>query len=248
MKRLAFCMILLSTIALAGTVWAGDEKAEPLCLELDLVDGSLIIGIPGIESVPLQTSYAKMDIQLKLIRAIKIAEDHENVSIDLRNGDNLRGTIKMDPIKLETVFGSIKIGLEHIRALAVVVNGMPQGAQVFSGHHYLMVLNNLPWHQAKEACEKAGGHLAIITSKEENDFVENMAGRQAVWLGLTDEKTAGDWRWVDGSRVTFAHWASGEPNNPGVEHYVGFYGKAGGWNDFPATFAEITGYICEWDK
>ena len=108
MKKLTFCMAVSSAMALVGTAWAGKDKEEPqLRLELDLVDGSHIIGTPDIESVPVQTSYAKMDIDLKQILTIKIAEDHENASIDLRNGDKLKGVINLEPIKLETVFGNV---------------------------------------------------------------------------------------------------------------------------------------------
>ena len=68
MKRLVLCIAVFTfTVAvLASTTWAGEDKAEPqLRLALDLVDGSHIIGLPSIDSVPVQTSYAKMDIPLK---------------------------------------------------------------------------------------------------------------------------------------------------------------------------------------
>ena len=124
MKRLTLCMAVLATMALVGTVWAGKEKEAPrLRLELDLVDGSHIIGVPSLESVPIQTSYAKMDIRLKEILTIRIEDDHEKVAIDLRNGDKLKGVISLEPIKLETVFGKVKIGVEHIKGLRVALAG-----------------------------------------------------------------------------------------------------------------------------
>ncbi len=124
MKPFAFCMVILSAMALVGTAWAGKDKDEPrVRLELDLADGSLVVGILSIESLPVQTSYAKMDVAVKQILTIKIAEDHETASIDLRNGDKLKGVISLPPIQLETVFGSVKIGIEHIRSLRVVLSG-----------------------------------------------------------------------------------------------------------------------------
>lgn len=124
MKALVFRMLVLTAIVTVGTVWAGEDEGETqLRLEVDLVDGSHIIGTPSIASVPVQTSYAKMDVALKEILTIKIAEDHETASFDLRNGDKLKGVINLEPIKLETVFGSVKIGAEHIRDLRVVLSG-----------------------------------------------------------------------------------------------------------------------------
>jgi hypothetical protein len=104
MKRITFCMVILSAMALVGTSWAGKDKQEEsqLRFELDLTDGSHVFGIPGIESVPVQTSYAKMDVAMTQILTIKIAEDHENASIDLRNGDKLKGVINLEPIKVNT--------------------------------------------------------------------------------------------------------------------------------------------------
>jgi hypothetical protein len=65
MTKRIFCTLVLSAMTLAGTAWSGKDKEEPqLRLELDLVDGSQISGTPGIESVPVQTSYARMDIPL----------------------------------------------------------------------------------------------------------------------------------------------------------------------------------------
>jgi len=66
MKRLTFCMAVFATMALVSTAWAGKDKEESqISLELNLADGSRVIGTPSIESVALQTSYAKMDVSLK---------------------------------------------------------------------------------------------------------------------------------------------------------------------------------------
>jgi len=126
MKRFALFIAVFSAMAIVGTAWAGEDKAEPqLRLELDLADGSHIIGIPNILSVPVQTSYAKMDLPLKQLTGIKISDDHETALIDLRNGDKIKGVISLAPIKLETAFGKVSIGIEHVRALTVDLRGWP---------------------------------------------------------------------------------------------------------------------------
>ena len=127
MKRIPCYMLVLSTMLLVGTGWAGLDKTsdapQKLTLALDLNDGSRVIGTPSIESIPVQTSYAKMDITLNEILTIRIEEDHEKSSIDLRNGDKLKGVINLEPIKLETIFGKVKIGVEHVRAIDVLLCG-----------------------------------------------------------------------------------------------------------------------------
>lgn len=118
MKQATFRRAILLTVVLAGAAWAGENKEEPaLRLEVNLTDGSRVIGTPAIDSVPVETPYTKMNIPLKQIVTITMAEDHETVAIDLRNGDKLKGVLSLDPMKLQTVFGTVKIGVEHIRTL-----------------------------------------------------------------------------------------------------------------------------------
>lgn len=113
---------LLAAMGLASPTWAGEDKTEPpLRLELDLVDGSRIFGIPNIDSATVQTSYAKMDVPLKQIRSIRLEENHETASVDLQNGDKIKGVINLAPMKLDTVFGKVSIGLEHVREIHLVL-------------------------------------------------------------------------------------------------------------------------------
>ena len=139
MTRHTFCMTALiattlACAALAEPVTNQDEK--PLRLELALVDGSRIIGIPGIAAVPVETSYAKMNVPLKQIQSMKIGEDHETVSFVLQNGDKLKGVINLAPIKLTTIFGPVSINVAHIKQFDVVLGGV-------AGQKGLMLWNRL---------------------------------------------------------------------------------------------------------
>lgn len=130
---------------------------------------------------------------------------------------------------------------------------IPNEAKVFMRHHYLFVAGRLTWHEAKKACEEMGGHLVTITSKDENDFVNNLGTSEyrLTWVGLTDEGRAfRDWQWVTGDGVQFSNWVPGRPDNGfGNEHYVFVYqGKGGGaWDDTTVSYPNITGCVCEWD-
>ncbi|MCX6865395.1 MAG: LamG domain-containing protein [Verrucomicrobia bacterium] len=124
MKRIVPCIAVFTAMMLIGTVWAGQDKPEPqLRLELDLTDGSRIIGTPRLDSLSVQTSYARMDIPLHQILTIKMGEDHETAAFDLRNGDKLKGVLTLSPVKLETVFGKVAIGVEHIKEINVILSG-----------------------------------------------------------------------------------------------------------------------------
>ncbi|MEI6218846.1 MAG: LamG domain-containing protein [bacterium] len=122
MKRYSIRALGLMMVTIVGTASAGLERAQLVVrLDVDLIDVSHIIGTPALESVPIRTPYAKMNIVLKQIRSMQIGDDHETTSIDLQNGDKLKGVISLEPVKIETAFGTVKIGIEHIRSLRVAL-------------------------------------------------------------------------------------------------------------------------------
>ncbi len=127
MKILSVGIAVLFTFTLGGCVCAGldntNKAPTPIRLEIALIDGSRIIGVPIIESASIQTPYAKINLPLDQVLTIKIEADHETASIDLRNGDKLKGAIQLEPVKLETLFGNVSIRVEQIKKVDVVVSG-----------------------------------------------------------------------------------------------------------------------------
>jgi uncharacterized protein (TIGR03067 family) len=135
----------------------------------------------------------------------------------------------------------------------------PDDAVAFNGHSYKFFPEVLPWHRAKARCEEMGGHLAIIGSRDENDFVANVARREisrlgpkdGLWLGATDEHKEGAWEWVDGSQLFFTHWAPTQPNSKqNQEHYLLLMLLHENlWADQPNESTQHVAYfVCEWDS
>ncbi|XP_031440631.2 C-type lectin domain family 4 member E-like [Clupea harengus] len=56
------------------------------------------------------------------------------------------------------------------------------------------------WTESRDACVTIGGHLVIINSQQEMDFLK--AKRENHWIGLTDAQEEGKWRWVDNTPLT----------------------------------------------
>lgn len=125
------------------------------------------------------------------------------------------------------------------------------------GHRYEIFRETLTWEEAKAACEAKGGHLATITSQEEQKTIESLNTQNSkLWIGgyayfgFSDESSEGNWKWVDGTSTAYTNWHSGEPNNQdGIEHYAMFYEKFqdGTWNDADGIIDAGCAYICEWD-
>ena len=99
---------------------------------------------------------------------------------------------------------------------------------------YELIEGSFTWEQAKADAESRGGHLATITSAEENAKVVAVANGLMVQLGASDSQDEGEWRWVTGESFDFTNWKDGEPNNSfGDEDFLVLTNTANGtqWND-----------------
>ncbi len=133
-------------------------------------------------------------------------------------------------------------------AVFTAPDGTKHCYQIFRGVH--------TWLEAKMFCELLGGHLATLTTPEENDFVYQFmrdSGFLTAYFGLSDEERTGDWIWVTGEPCEYTNWHRGQPSYSTRERY-GMYlylHKDGTWNDshFYETAKVKPGcsYICEWD-
>ena len=127
------------------------------------------------------------------------------------------------------------------------------------------------WFSALEAAEVetiggVSGHLATVTSEEENAFVleaalnffaEREDRPAAIFLGGFQAAPGGppedDWEWVTGEDWEYTRWAAGEPNDyrGTPEDYLEMWlvdSAPGWWNDDVDESALADGwYIVEWE-
>jgi uncharacterized repeat protein (TIGR02543 family) len=116
-----------------------------------------------------------------------------------------------------------------------------------NGHYYKIIEQNLSWNKAKEFAESKNGYLATVTSKEEQEFLENIGQGKSLWLGGTDSEVEGTWKWITGEPFNYANWLAGEPNNQNnSEHFLVMWPKT--WNDLRNESSEQGGFIVEWNR
>lgn len=124
--------------------------------------------------------------------------------------------------------------------------------KVFNGHTYCYYSTPMTWYDAKTLCEALGGHLATITSAEEDQFVSGMLhGDIDAWLGATDIGHEGEWRWITGESFSYTNWMAGQPDNgssnpEGSENYLQYRDEGCKWNDNPGCWAHS--FICEFES
>lgn len=149
-----------------------------------------------------------------------------------------------------------RISAKHLRDDATTPKSDIFTAPDGSKHVYQMFKGVRTWREAKAFCEILGGHLATMTTAEENQFVYHFmrdSGHTTAYFGLIDPQKDGNWQWVTDEPFAFRFWHKGEPNGGKNDKYgMYFYKhKDGGWND--AHFEEVASghpicsYICEWD-
>lgn len=145
----------------------------------------------------------------------------------------------------------------------------PVGTVEYDGHHYLVCMEETDWESAQAACEAMGGHLATITSEEENEFVYQLActysTELAFLLGGTDRDHEGTFVWVTGEPFTYTNWGYlNQPDNYREykdQDYMTiltfdqsgkYYDDSGeSWGTHASEWDDKDGqsnpYICEWD-
>lgn len=114
------------------------------------------------------------------------------------------------------------------------------------------------WFGAQTNCSTYNAHLVTVSSRSENsflirEFITKQHKSRHFWIGL--QRAPFDdsiWVWVDGSRLTFRDWYSGQPDNYRQEEYCGemyvLYVRSGvvKWNDLNCS--QASRFICEKGK
>ncbi|XP_066531601.1 CD209 antigen-like protein C [Hoplias malabaricus] len=125
----------------------------------------------------------------------------------------------------------------------------------FGVKSYYFSSNLLNWEMSRDDCTKKGGHLVIITSNEEQDFLSSKSG-DSCWIGLNDLETEGQWMWVNNQPLAetgVSFWLKrpngfDEPNNFRLVDFSGencalLLSEYAAWND--VSCREMNKYICE---
>ena len=131
----------------------------------------------------------------------------------------------------------IFLALLTLRASAEVIVGPITNPA--NGHDYYLLAPG-SWSAAEAEAENLGGTLAIIKSEADQKWVYAKFGHdgeklRSLWIGLRRQNPGGSFVWLDGSKLDYADWNSGQPDNGGgVEDCVHMWTDSqncGAWND-----------------
>jgi hypothetical protein len=120
--RLALIACAILTFA-AAAFCAPEATNQPTRMAIDLIDGSHIVGTPGITGVSFQTPYAKMNIPLEKIRIMKHGDTATTFSLTLANEDKMEGNLSPEKLQLDTLFGPLAVDLKFIKTVRILHGG-----------------------------------------------------------------------------------------------------------------------------
>ncbi|KAI8498188.1 hypothetical protein Bbelb_241320 [Branchiostoma belcheri] len=145
--------------------------------------------------------------------------------------------------------GSQGACLESVAERTGLTQGFGDLTRTFDGYHYRAVTTELDYARAEGMCLSYGGHLAHITSGDQQSFLLNLAwdaGQIDYWIGLTDRQTEGIYQWSDGSHLSYSNWQPGQPDDLGGEDCV-VLRESGGfrWNDQDCGYSRRS--LCQTD-
>ncbi|CAG2219741.1 unnamed protein product [Mytilus edulis] len=126
-----------------------------------------------------------------------------------------------------------------------------QHVRVYTDACLLFVEHQVSWDDARKSCRSLGGDLVMIKDSAKQKFILDSLifehwNTQNIWIGATDKAKEGDWRWIDGSQVTYGNFANGQGNNHNTRRFIFSDGSnedcalirrsdGGLWHDYPCA-------------
>ncbi|MCR5123216.1 MAG: C-type lectin domain-containing protein [Ruminococcus sp.] len=160
-----------------------------------------------------------------------------------------RITVMLSAVLLMATFGELPA------AAAISGKIIPDDAVEYEGHFYkvyddLADNKKASWDKANKFCKRRGGHLAVITTPEEDEFVADYLsgkGYKSVFFGL--HYVDGEWRWINDEPFAYSNWGENNPDGSGGDPYGQYYKlySLRKWNDAQFDF-DGSAYVCEWDS
>lgn len=126
------------------------------------------------------------------------------------------------------------------------VRPRPKNTVKFGGHEYALIEDKSTWHLAKQRCEEMGGHLAIINTPQEAQFLIAVCGKHDAWVGASDEAAEDHWTWVDGTACNESIKATWRlTDQTGEQHNLLWFTPDQQWA--AGRGGARVAYLCEWE-
>lgn len=130
-----------------------------------------------------------------------------------------------------------------------------------NGHRYQLISGAFTWTEAEANAASLGGHLATLTSQEENHWVwaqfsphlswhgKPPLSERGWWIGGKPLESGDGWQWVTGEPFQYTCWSLAKPPPARVprlrQHDNGGGASLSAWS--PVHYSIRCGFVVEWD-
>ncbi|KAF5901468.1 C-type lectin domain family 4 member E-like isoform X1, partial [Clarias magur] len=191
-KRTAVCVVLLCVVLLTAVtvLWTKYNNVKTERHQLQTSYNTLTI-----EKAKLQTSYNNLTIERD-----KLQTSYNNLTIEKDKLQTSYNNLSVQADQLKSRCTLTKDGQKPFRPF----NRLLSGGKYFnsSSSQYFMSFRLKSWNDSRQFCRDNGADLVIINSKEEQEFIGKKLEMSDFWIGLSERRIEGQWKWVDGTPLT----------------------------------------------
>ncbi|XP_074089081.1 pulmonary surfactant-associated protein D-like [Macrotis lagotis] len=118
------------------------------------------------------------------------------------------------------------------------------GVKIVEEKFFMSTGYEVTFEEGKKICSQRGALLASPQNARENGALQEFAKEfdKHLYLGMSDEKNEGTFKYLNGQIISYTNWGSGEPNGGRKENCIDFNAN-GHWNDKSCT--EKLLIVCE---
>lgn len=154
MKNRLIATLVLATVGALAVEKAADEYR----LQVELTDGSRLIGSTTLVKLPLNATVGEMQLPLAALREMEFTAAAGNATCRLRNGDVLTGRAGWSALPLTTLFGRHNIAQQLIRKIRVTTGG----ASALPPGEGPLAFGGLNWIPLRRQAELQGERLVVL--------------------------------------------------------------------------------------
>jgi hypothetical protein len=123
--QLSLAMSVVIVTIILPPAMAGSQTGTGIVLRvgMELTDGSYLLGVPSVSNIAVKTSYADLQMNLDCVSRVNVSPNDRTASVEMRNGDRIKGTLETSEMRIESLIGNVLIRREQILRLSVLRGG-----------------------------------------------------------------------------------------------------------------------------
>ncbi|XP_053335579.1 CD209 antigen-like [Clarias gariepinus] len=191
----AVCVVLLCLVQLTAitVLWIKFNKLKTENNQLQTRYNNLTK-----ERGQLHTSYNTLTIERDQLQT-----SNNNLTIERDQLQTSYNNLTIERNQLQTSYNNLTIERDQIkRNIKEIQRFFQLGWIYFNFSVYYISNETKNWTESRQDCRETGADLVIITSREEQEFINKLLGRRVAWIGLSDGDREGEWKWVDDTLLT----------------------------------------------